>query len=257
MNITTTIIAFNEAGNIADAIRSAQQVSNEVIVVVDAKTTDETAAIAESLGARIFHQEYLGDGPQKAFGVQFASNDWIFSLDADERLDSDAVERIQALDLSRNDVDAYALRRKNFAGTHWVKAAGFYPDYVTRLYHKGRAAYLPKKGHSSVAANHIVKLNAHLIHFTYSDYSHWVTRINQLSSRDAWAMYERGKKPSKAAPVLHAMVALVRKLIFKGGIFQGMDGATVAITTAFHAYMKYLKLIELYEKKGPPGGASS
>lgn len=249
MNITTTIIAYNEAANIAEAIRSAQQVSSEVIVVVDSKTTDDTAAIAESLGARVFHQAYLGDGPQKAFGVQFASNDWILSLDADERLDADAVAAIRTLDLNKASVDAYALRRKNFAGSHWVKAAGFYPDYVTRLYHKGRAAYLPKKGHSSVAANHIVRLDAHLIHFTYSDYSHWVTRINQLSSRDAWAMYERGKQPSRWAPALHAMVALLRKLIFKGGILQGMDGATVAVTTAFHAYMKYLKLNELHDKK--------
>ena len=254
MNITTTIIAYNEAGNIAEAIRSARQVSNEVIVVVDTKTTDETASIAESLGARVVHQGYLGDGPQKAFGVQYSSNDWILSLDADERLDNDAVTAIRALDLTKTSVDAYALRRKNFAGTHWVKAAGFYPDYVTRLYHKGRAAYLPKKGHSSVAAKHIVKLNAHLMHFTYTDYSHWVTRINQLSSRDAWAMYERGKRPSKLAPAMHALVALLRKLIFKGGIFQGMDGATVAVTTAFHAYMKYLKLNELYEKKGAPSG---
>lgn len=252
MNISTTIIAYNEADNIADAIHSARQVSSEIIVVVDTKTTDNTAALAESLGAKVIHQEYLGDGPQKAFGVQFASNDWILSLDADERLDADAVAAIRALDLSRDSVDAYALRRKNFSGSHWVKAAGFYPDYVTRLYHKGRAAYLPKKGHSSVAANNIVKLPAHLVHFTYRDYSHWVTRINQLSSRDAWAMYERGKKPSKLAPAMHALVALLRKLILKGGIFQGVDGATVALTTAFHAYMKYLKLIELYEKKGAP-----
>lgn len=254
MSITTTIIAYNEAANIVDAINSARQVSNEVVVVVDTKTTDETAAIAASLGAKVIHQEYLGDGPQKAFGVQFASNDWILSLDADERLDDDAVAAIRALDLAKPSVDAYAFRRKNFAGAHWVKAAGFYPDYVTRLYHKARAAYLPKKGHASVAANNIIKLDAHLVHFTYNDYSHWVTRINQLSSRDAWAMYEKGVRPAKWAPATHALVAILRKYILKGGFLQGLDGATVTATTAFHAYMKYLKLIELYEKKGPPAG---
>jgi hypothetical protein len=74
-------------------------------------------------------------------------------------------------------------------------------------------------------------------------------RINALSSRDAWAMYERGKKVNNLTPALHAIAAVIRKLIFKGGIFQGVDGITVTITTAFHAYMKYLKLIELYEQK--------
>lgn len=249
MTISSTIIAYNEADNIAECIHSAFRVCDEVIVVVDAKTTDDTAAIAEAEGARVFHQEYLGDGPQKAFGVPFAQNDWILSLDADERLDEDAVAAIKALDLDGGNVDGYSLRRRNFVGNHWIRAAGFYPDAVVRLYHKGRAAYLPKKGHSSVDAKRVEALQAHLIHFTYRDYTHWVERINALSSRDAWAMYERGKPPSKSAPAVHAMVALIRKLIFKGGIFQGMDGATVAITTAFHAYMKYLKLNELHEQK--------
>ena len=94
--------------------------------------------------------------------MQFASNDWILSLDADERLDEDAVAAIEAL---------------------------------------------------------------------------------------AWARYERGTRPSKSAPALPALVAQLRKRIFKGGLCQGMDGVTVAVTTAFHAYMKYLKLNELHEQK--------
>jgi glycosyltransferase involved in cell wall biosynthesis len=253
MKISATIIACNEAENIVACIESARLVCDEVLVVVDTKTTDETARLAEQAGARIFHQAYLGDGPQKAFAVPQASNDWILSLDADERLDEDAVAAIQALELERSEVEGYSLRRRNFVGDHWIRAAGFYPDCVVRLYHRQRAAYLPKKGHSSVDAKQVKALNAHLIHYTYRDYAHWMERINALSSRDAWAMYERGKQPSKSAPATHALVALLRKLIFKGGIFQGMDGATVAITTAFHAYMKYLKLNELHEQKRREG----
>ena len=247
--ISAIIIAFNESKHIADCIVSAQQVCDEVIVVVDSKTSDDTAAIAEKCGARVMHQEYLGDGPQKAVAVPQASNEWILALDADERLESDAVELINQIDLSRDEVDAYAFRRRNFVGDHWIKAAGFYPDIVTRLYHRQRAGYLPKKAHSSVRADNIVKLKAHLRHFTYHDYAHWMDRINKLSSRDAWAMYERGKPASRLAPVSHSVVALLRKLIFKGGIFQGVDGITVAATTAFHAYMKYLKLNELHAQK--------
>ncbi len=251
--ITAVIIAFNESRHIAECIVSAQQVCDEVIVVVDSKTSDDTAAISEKCGAVVVHQEYLGDGPQKAVAVPQARNDWILALDADERLESDAVELINTLDLSRHDVDAYAFRRRNFVGDHWIKAAGFYPDVVTRLYHRERAGYLPKKAHSSVRADKVVVLKAHLRHFTYHDYAHWVDRINKLSSRDAWAMYERGKPASNIAPTIHALVALLRKLIFKGGIFQGMDGITVAATTAFHAYMKYLKLNELHAQKVAQG----
>ena len=77
---------------IADCIRSLRQVCDEIIVV-DSLSTDATREIAAREGARVIEQAYLGDGPQKAHGVPFAKNDWILSLDADERLEDDAGNR--------------------------------------------------------------------------------------------------------------------------------------------------------------------
>jgi len=249
MKISATIIALNEAENITECIASAQRVCDEVLVVVDTKTTDETAHLAEETGARVLHQDYLGDGPQKAFAVPQASHDWILSMDADERLDDDAVAAIEALDLDNSKYDAYALRRRNFVGRHWIKAAGFYPDYVIRLYDRRTAGYVPKKGHAYVDAEWVKRLPVHLIHTTYDDYKHWIERINALSTRDAWAMYDRGKRPARSAPVIHALVAFVRKFFIKGGLFQGLDGLTVTMTTVFRTYFKYLKLLEMIEQK--------
>lgn len=247
MSITGIVITLNEEKNIEDCILSLQKVCDEVIVV-DSLSTDNTVAIARNLGVKILEQKYLGDGPQKDFAVNYAENDWILSLDADERLDNDAITAISRLDLQNTANDGFAFRRRNFVGQHWIKAAGFYPDSVVRLYNRKKARYLPKKAHSSVAAKNAEYLNAHIIHFTYENYAHWIERINALSTRDAWAMYEKGKKANVFTPVGHTIAAVIRKLIFKGGIFQGIDGITVTITTAFHVYMKYLKLVELYEK---------
>ncbi len=247
MKITATIIAYNEEKDIAGCIASAQQVCDEVIVIVDTKTTDSTAKIARAAGARVFHQEYLGDGPQKAWAVPHARHDWILSIDADERLDQDMVAYIRSINLNDDSVDAYAFRRRNFVGKHWIRAAGFYPDYVVRLYHRSRAGYLPRKAHSRVEAKKIHKVRAHLLHRTYENYSHWLERVNALSSRDAWAMYQKGKRPTKMAPVLHAFVAFLRKFFLKGGFLQGVDGLTVTLTTVLRAYFKYLKCIEMHE----------
>lgn len=245
--ITATVITLNEETMIADCIRSLHQVCDEIIVV-DSLSTDATREIAASEGARVIEQAYLGDGPQKAYGVPFARNDWILSMDADERLEDDAVALIRALPLD-DPQTAYALRRRNFVGNHWIRAAGFYPDSVVRLYHRGTAGYLPRKHHSRVEAPRVQHLRGHIRHFTYEDLSHWIRRIDELSALDAWAMKGRGVRPSVWRPTVHAMAALLRKLVFKGGLFQGSDGMTVAVTTAFNAYMKYLKLNELYERE--------
>lgn len=245
--ITGIVITLNEQERIGECIDSLASVCNEVIVV-DSLSRDDTVRIAESKGASILHQAYLGDGPQKAFGVPHATSDWILALDADERLCEDAVETIKALALDDPSV-AYSFNRRNFCGNHWIKAAGFYPDKVVRLYNRTTSGYIPKKAHSSVQAPEVKDTGAHIRHLTYDNLSHWIQRIDELSTRDAWAMKDGGVSPSATRPALHALSATLRKLILKGGIFQGADGLTVTMTTAFHAYMKYAKLNELYESE--------
>jgi len=245
--ITGIIITLNEEKNIKDCILSLDKVCDEIIVV-DSLSKDKTVQIAKDLGARVYLQEYLGDGPQKAFGVKYAENDWILSLDADERLEDDLVEKVSSLELDNENM-AYAFRRRNFVGSHWIKAAGFYPDYVTRLYNKNTSGYLDRKAHSKVEAPNIKKIKAHITHYTYESYSHWMDRLNWLSSRDAWAYYEKGKKPNRFRPLISASGAFIQKFIIKGGMFQGIDGITVTLTTIIRAYMKYTKLNEMYEEK--------
>ena len=139
MPITGIVITLNEAANIAACIRSLQRVCDEVIVV-DSLSEDDTVAIAEAHGAHVIAQAYLGDGPQKAHGVPFARNDWILALDADERLADDAVVLIEGLALD-DPSQAYAFRRKNYVGNHWIRAAGFYPGAAAlQSHHRGLSA---------------------------------------------------------------------------------------------------------------------
>ena len=131
-NITGTIITLNNEHLIEDCITSLKKICNEIIVV-DSLSSDKTREIAKKLGAKVFEQEFLGDGPQKKIASTFASNDWIFSLDADERLEDDLINYINSIDIKKNTFDGYSFRRRNYCGTKWIKAAGFYPDRVTRL----------------------------------------------------------------------------------------------------------------------------
>ena len=245
--ISATIITLNEERDLPECIESLRGVVDE-IVVLDSLSADKTRDVAEQLGACVYQQQYLGDGPQKAHAATLARNDWILSIDADERLEDDL--RAWLMQAQIDNDKRYAFRRRNYVGTHWLRASGFYPDYVTRLYHRSSAAYLDRKHHSSVQGRaSLQKVPVHLQHKTYDSYNHWLERINALSSRDAWALHEQGVRVSNWAPASHALAAVLRKLIIKGGIFQGLDGWTVAMTTAMKSYMKYLKLIELQQRQ--------
>ncbi len=99
-NITATIITLNEEKHIREVIENVQNVCDEV-VVVDSFSTDKTVEIAKGLGARVIEQKYLGDGGQKAYCEQYASNRWILSIDADERLTDEAIAYIKTMELER------------------------------------------------------------------------------------------------------------------------------------------------------------
>ena len=144
--ITGIIITLNEANNIESCIESLRQVCSEIIVV-DSNSQDQTVALAEAAGARVFRQPYLGDGPQKNFGLQFASHDWVLSLDADERLTPELVATIRQLDLTTTPHDAFAMRRRNYIGSRWIKRCGWYRRKTNSINHNGQPHTAHNKQH--------------------------------------------------------------------------------------------------------------
>lgn len=243
--ITTIIITLNEEANIADCIASVKDVSDEIIVV-DSQSSDNTCEIARSLGARVIIQKYLGDGPQKAFAEPQAKNDWILSLDADERLDRNAIEAINSLALENANCDAYTLARKTFIGDNFIKL--WYPDRLVRLYNRNHAGYTKEIGHASVTAKIVKNLDGDILHYSYTDYPQMLNNIAKFAERGAKMLYEKKKYARFYDPMLHGTITFLKKLILKGGMFHGRHGWTVSVISGFNTYMKYAILLDLQEK---------
>lgn len=243
--ISGTIITYNEEDHIEACITSLGRVCDEVLVV-DSLSTDRTCEIARAAGARVVLQKYLGEGRQRGVTEKEAAHDWILALDADERLDDEMAVGIAGLDFTDPEV-AYEFNRKSFLGNRWLRGPGWYPDFITRLYNRSKAGYADRYGHAGVIAPRVVRAPGHILHYTYDDVSDWIAKINQVTSLDARGMFEAGRRPSQWKPALSALASLVRQLIVRGGLFRGMDGRTIAVTSAFRSYIKYLKLNELHD----------
>jgi len=246
LKITANIITLNEEKNIKEVIKSVQTICDEVLVI-DSLSSDKTCEIAESLGAKVIKQEYLGDGPQKAFGAPFAKNDWVLSIDADERLDLNAIEEIKKLDLENTTFDAFSFARKTYVGDNFIKL--WYPDRVTRLYNRRKCAYSTAKGHAKVETQNICDLEADMLHYSYEDYIHMIRTTEKFIKRGAVLAYEDGKRANAFDPLIHGVGALFKTLILKGGAFHGINGWNVAIVSAFSSYMKYAIMLEMQKNE--------
>lgn len=245
-NITATIITLNEKKHIRDVILNVQKICNEVIVV-DSFSTDETCEIAESLGAKVVQQKYLGDGGQKAFCEQFATNDWILSIDADERLEDEAIEYLYNFDFENDDVDAYSFRRKSFIGKKFIKQ--WYPDRVVRLYRKSKCGYNTKGEHGAVQCENFKDLNIDMLHYSFENFGVLVSKADRFAVNLAKVRYAEGKRASWYDPFVHGIGAFLKGLIFKGGIFGGIHEWHVAFASAYNSYMKYVIMLEMQENE--------
>lgn len=246
MKITANIITLNEEKHIEAVIKSVEEICDEILVI-DSLSSDKTCEIAESLGAKIIKQAYLGDGAQKAFGAPHAKNEWILSIDADERLDSNAIKAIKSLDLENTPYDAFSFARKTFVGDAFIRL--WYPDRVTRLYKKTACGYTTAGGHARVDTQNVKALDADMLHYSYEDYAQMVKTSHKFITRGAKIAHEEGKRASSFDPFLHGVGALFKALILKGGAFHGIDGWNVAVISAFSSYMKYALMLEM-QKNG-------
>lgn len=243
--ITGVVITLNEAANIEACLASLANVCDELIVV-DSGSTDATCRLAEQAGARVIEQPYLGDGPQKNVGPARASHRWVLSLDADERLTDEAIEATNELDLDNSEYEAFALRRRNYLGSRWIRTCGWYPDYCVRLFDREHTAFSDSRQHASIATARMARLDADIEHYSFANLGELFTKAGgRFSSRAAKIMYLKGKKANALSPVVHGANAFVRKYVFQRGFTSGLDGVSVALSAAVNAYLKYAKLLEL------------
>lgn len=243
MQISGLVITLNEADNIRECLQSLFRVCSDV-VVVDSNSSDATVAIAGQLGAKVYQQPYLGDGAQRNYGLPFCEHDWVLNIDADERLDDDAIAAIQRLNLADGRYDAYEFRRKNLFHGKWMKYTAWYPDYVRRLFDRQKTRFSESFGHTKIESSRFKQLDSHIIHFSYVDYHDIIQRMNKYSTRYAEHKLGSDGRVNVFSPLLHGLFAFLKNYLFKRGFMGGFDGFNISLLNALGSYFKYAKLLE-------------
>jgi len=145
--VTATVITFNEAANIQAALESLSWADE--IVVVDSESTDNTTAIARRFTERVYVRPWPGYIAQKNFAAEQAAHDWIFSLDADERVSPALAAEIAAV-VKSGAAAGYRVPRVTFHLGRWIRSTDWYPDYQLRLYDRRRGRWSGRYVHESV-----------------------------------------------------------------------------------------------------------
>jgi glycosyltransferase involved in cell wall biosynthesis len=250
MKISATIITLNEQSNIKAACESVAWADE--VLVVDSNSTDATRTIAESWGARVITNAWPGFSVQKQFAVEQASYEWIFSLDADERVSDELKRSIDSLREKTNLADGYEIARRTYYQQRWIRGGGWYPDRQLRLFKKSMGHWKQRHIHESVAMDpgaRVETLAGDLLHYTSQDAAHHHRMIGErYAPLAARQMFEEGRRTSVLGVATAGPAAFIRSLILKGGLRDGFAGFTIASFAAHHAFLKHLMLWEKQQK---------
>ena len=242
--VSVTVITYNEAANIAAALESVQWADE--IIVVDSESRDNTVEIARRYTSKVIVRPWPGYVAQKNFAAEQAAHEWIFSLDADERVTPPLADEIRRVIDQSAAAAGFRVPRVTFHLGRWIRSTDWYPDYQLRLYDRRRARWTGRYVHESVKADGpVIDLQHDLQHYAYRDLSHHLQSMDRYTSLAARQMFEDGRRANWFDVLIHPRLAFVRNYLLRGGFRDGMPGLIVSVMNSYYVSLKFAKLWEL------------
>lgn len=237
--LSVVIIARNEAANIGACLDSVT-FADETIVV-DTHSSDATAEIARAKGARVVSRDFDGFGPQKNFALSLAQGDWVLSVDADERVSAELAAAIERT-IEAPDADGYELSRlSSFCGRE-MRHSGWFPDYVLRLFRRGKARFTDDLVHERVVCDgRVARLDGLLLHAPVLRLEDALSRMDRYSTSGAAMLAERGKKVTFMSGIGRGLWTFFRTYVLRAGFLDGREGFLLAVANAEGTYYRYMK----------------
>jgi glycosyltransferase involved in cell wall biosynthesis len=256
--LSVILITKDESAHI-DACLASVAFADEWIVV-DSRSSDDTAERARRFGARVVvSDDWPGFGAQKQRALDLASGRWVLAIDADERVSPELAESIRAV--VRNEADAgegaplaYELSRLSHFCGRWIRHGDWYPDRVVRLFRRDQARFSPDLVHERVLVEGATgRLAGDLLHHTMPTFEDALAKLNRYSSGRAADKVAAGGRGGLAAALAHGLWAFLRSYLVRRGFLDGAAGFIVAAYVAEGTYWRYLKMAEL-ARDLPRGG---
>ncbi len=243
--VSVAIITKNEGENLRLCLQSVSFAGQ--VVIVDSGSNDKTLDIAAEFGCQIYHEQWHGFGPQKQLAINKCTQPWVLVLDADEQIPLETAEVIKKIVTSPEVSTAgFTFPRKNYFQGRWIKHAGWWPDRVLRLFKREAGGMTKAAVHESVeVCGQIENLNVPIEHYTESDLSKILQKIDKYSTLGARQAFDEKKRSSPQGAFLRALFTFVQDYFLRGGFLDGRQGLTLAMTDSVNKYFKYAKLSEL------------
>lgn len=246
--LTAIIITKNEATNIAACIESVLWMDE--IIILDSGSTDGTEAICKKYPVKFMETDWSGFGAQKNRALQLATNEWVFSIDADERITQELQAEITKK-ISATDYNAYKIKRLNFFQNKAMKhCLNPEKDTPIKLFKKNAAKFSDDVVHERIIVEgKIETLDNFLLHYPFKNLEELLNKANRYSTLGAQKLAAKNAHTSIGGTLWHGFWAFFRIYFLKLGFLDGWSGFLIALGNLEGTFYRYAKLLELNKNK--------
>jgi glycosyltransferase involved in cell wall biosynthesis len=245
--LSVCVLACDEAADLERCLASVDW-ADEIVVVVDDKSRDETESVARRLASRVERFVYAGDVEQKRTCTGLAKHDWVLVVDPDEVVTEALAASIRnrlashGSDSADPEIVAYRINRSTYHLGRWIRHGDFYPDWKLRLYRRSRASWVGRDPHGRVEVEgRVADLDGELLHYSYRDLADQIGRIQFFSDQAAAALVRDGIPFRLGHLVLRPPARFLRIYLLRQGFRDGLPGFIIACASAFYVFLKYAK----------------
>ncbi len=241
IGVSVVIITLNASQTLSMTLDALDKF--EEVVIYDNGSTDDTLSIATRYSnVSLYQGDFLGFGLTKQHAVSLAKNDWVLSIDADEKPNKLFIDSLEEWLPNACSHDVGEVLRENWMLGRPVRHSGWGNDWLVRLFNRCEYNFNDVMVHESVAIDSsasVYRLNGCIQHSAVTDLSQFLEKINRYSSLRAQS--GKLKKYSPVSILFKSIFAFIRTYFFKLGFLDGWRGLVIAVANANGVFWKYIK----------------
>jgi len=243
-SISVVTMTRNSATKIRDCLESAKW--SDDIVVIDDFSKDNTLDIVGEYTNNIHQRKWENEGRQRNFAYSKAKNEYILSLDTDERITSELQDELIRLAEEGFTHNGYNVPHKNYIGNRWIRHGGWYPNRKLKLFKKSEFRYAEEEYHPpAIMEGERKDLNGEIIHLAYKDFSDMVRKVDHQTNFESEKWFRDKRKMSLARALRKSFDRFFKAYFLKQGFRDGFLGFMMAFFGGFYQLLSYAKYAEL------------
>lgn len=246
--ISAVVIAYNDEPNMRACLESLSWVDE--LIVVDSHSTDATAEISREFTDKVYQNDFVGFGKLRNEATAYATHDWVFSLDTDERATPEIRDEIRRTLEQGPLADAYFVPRQNYFLGRLIRGCGWYPDYrQPQLFHKQRMRYKEDLVHESFNIEGTIGyLREHVIQIPFRNIDQYLMKMDRYSTLMSIDMVKRNRQFHWHQLITHPTYTFFKMFILRRGFLDRKPGLILSGLYAYYTFVKYSKLWEITRK---------